>query len=111
MEEVGSPGSLLGVSYLGLHLTRCVAWGKLLHLSEPSFFTDSLSAKEGQQYLPGTIQGMSWILPDLWSALHKDSNWGRGGGPLQLHDIPPFWNIFASPLPVEVPSNAIRRPF
>lgn len=30
------------------------------------------------------------------------------GQPLQLHDIPPFWNIFASPLPVEVSSNAIR---
>ena len=55
--EGGSPGSLLGVSYLGLHLTCCVAWGKLLHLSEPPSLTASLS---------GTIQGMSWILPDPW---------------------------------------------
>ena len=55
--EGGSPGSWLGVSYRGLHLPRSVAWGKLLHLSEPPSFTASLS---------GIIQGMSWILPDLW---------------------------------------------
>ena len=55
--EGGSPGSLLGVSYLGLHLTSSLAWGKLLHLSEPPSFTASLS---------GIIQGMLWILPDLW---------------------------------------------